>query len=85
MKKVLFILLVIVGLLNVSLIGQNLELTFSGDNNGTNATLDSLYIKNITQGADVMLYAPNTSISLLIVGQNELAASQSNLFNLSPN
>lgn len=85
MKKVLLVLLVIAGTLNVNLNGQNIELSFSGDNNGEDVTLDSLYIKNLTQGADIMLYAPDSTINLLIVGNNELLASSNSHFNLSQN
>lgn len=85
MKKVLLVLSVIVGTLNVNLSGQNLELSFSGDNNGVNVTLDSIYIKNLTQGADITIYAPDTSINLVIVGFREQPFSQNNLFKLSQN
>lgn len=85
MKKALLVLSVIVGTLNLNLNGQNLAITFSGDNNGEDVTLDSLYIKNLTQEASIMLYAPDSTINLLIVGLNELSANQSSFFNLSQN
>ncbi len=85
MKKALFILSVLVGSLSVNLFSQNIEINFAGDNDGVYVSLDSIYIKNLTQDADITLYAPDTSINLLIVGYSELSASQTSLLTLTQN
>lgn len=68
MKKAIIVLSVIVGILNINLIGQNIELTFSGDNNGENVPLDSILIKNVTQSGEVTLYPPDLTLTLIITG-----------------
>ncbi len=64
-----------------SLFAQNptIELLFTGDNNGNYTSLDSIYIKNMTQGGDVMLYAPDTTYNLFWTGINEFPADVSSL------
>ncbi|MBN2172994.1 MAG: T9SS type A sorting domain-containing protein [Bacteroidales bacterium] len=60
-------ILLIFGLGNPkSAIAQNGEiiLNFSGDNNGQIVELDSVWIKNLTQGCDTILYGPDFSITI---------------------
>ena len=68
MKKALFILSMIVGTLTTSLISQNIELTFTGDNNGQPVLVDSVIIRNVTQGGEVTLYPPDLTLTLIITG-----------------
>ena len=65
--------------------GQSIELLFTGDNNGSHVQLDSIYIKNLTLGGDTMLYAPDTSFTILFVGIDELSANGRCAFRLSEN
>jgi uncharacterized protein (TIGR02145 family) len=60
------ILLILFLGLSLSTKSQSGEITlnFSGDNNGQNVELDSVWVKNLTQGCDTMLYGPNFSISI---------------------
>jgi uncharacterized protein (TIGR02145 family) len=62
MKKVLFFLSALVSSFALSLAGQNIELTFTGDNNGQPAPLESVWIKNITQNCDTTLYPPDVTL-----------------------
>ncbi len=68
MKKVMFVFAVIVSTLAANLIGQNIELTFTGDNNGQPISLDSVIVKNVTQGGEIILYPPDLSLTLIITG-----------------
>ena len=68
MKKAIFILSVFVSSLALNLTAQNIELTFTGDNNGQPITLDSVIVKNVTQEGEVTLYPPDLSLTLLITG-----------------
>jgi uncharacterized protein (TIGR02145 family) len=68
MKKVILILSVFVSSLALSLYPQNFELTFTGDNNGQPVMLDSVIVKNVTQGGEVTLYSPDLSLVLIITG-----------------
>ncbi|NQU35129.1 MAG: hypothetical protein HQ521_18030 [Bacteroidetes bacterium] len=65
--------------------GQSIELLFTGDNNGSHVQLDSIYIRNLTRGGDTMLYAPDTSFTILFVGLDELFTNSRNAFSLSKN
>ncbi len=75
------ILIAILIFLTHPLIAQksSIDLVFTGDNNGDYVTLDSIYIKNLTQSADVMLYAPDTTINLLWTGLYEFPEDLSSL------
>ncbi|MCD4683613.1 MAG: hypothetical protein K8R86_10055, partial [Bacteroidales bacterium] len=66
MKKItLFIAVFCFGLLtNVLSQKATMELTFTAENNGQYVPLDSIFIENLTQGGDTMLYAPNTVLVL---------------------
>ena len=68
MKKAIIILSVFVSSLALNLIAQNIELTFTGDNNGQPVTLDSVIVKNLTQNGEVTLHPPELSLTLLITG-----------------
>ena len=86
MKKIVTLTAILIFLIH-PLFAQKplIELLFTGDNNGDYVPLDSIYIKNLTQGADVMLYAPDTTFNLFYVGLNELPAYLNSLLNLSQN
>jgi len=64
---------------------SSIELLFTGDNNGDHVPLDSIYIKNLTQGGDIMLYAPDTLLNLMLVGLNESHTNLNSSLNLSQN
>lgn len=85
MKKVKFILSLIVGTFALSLLGQNIEISFTGDNNGQSVTLDSILVRNVTQGGEVMLYPPDLSLILIITGIEEGMAQIKMPFELSQN
>jgi uncharacterized protein (TIGR02145 family) len=85
MKKVTIMLSTIAIMLSISLIGQNIDLSFTGDNNGQPISLDSVLIKNVNQGGEVMLYPPDLTLVLVLTGiQDELNKTNS-AFNLSQN
>ncbi|MCD4680997.1 MAG: T9SS type A sorting domain-containing protein, partial [Bacteroidales bacterium] len=50
---------------------QTIELTFTGKSGSLNVPLDSIFIENLTQGGDTMLYYPDTVIELGTIGINE--------------
>jgi len=85
MKKSMFTLSVIVGLLVVNLFGQNIELTFTGDNNGQSVQLDSVYIENLTQGGEVVLYPPDLTLILVMTGIEDGMTKESTAFRLQQN
>jgi len=85
MKKAIFILSVLAGLCVTILAGQNIELSFTGDNNGQPVLLDSVLVKNINQGAEVMLYPPDLSLVLIITGINDKIEETNTKFRLSQN
>ena len=63
-----------------------MELTFTAENNGQYVPLDSIFIENLTQGGDTILYAPDTVFVLDYVtniGENE--AIEENTFSVSQN
>ena len=44
-----------------------MELTFTAENNGQYVPMDSIIIKNLTQGGDTTIYAPDTFDTILIL------------------
>ncbi len=63
-----------------------MELTFTAENNGQYVPLDSIFIKNLTQGGDTMLYAPDTTLLLeYIVGITNNDGVEKNSFFVSQN
>jgi len=63
MKKLSFLLAACFLLITAH--SQNtMELTFTAENNGQYVPLDSIIIKNLTQGGDTTLYAPDTVLVL---------------------
>nr|NQU91963.1 hypothetical protein [Bacteroidota bacterium] len=85
MKKVTIILSVLLSTLAASLVGQNIELTFTGDNNGQPVTLDSVIIRNVTQGGEVTLYPPDLSLVLILTGIEDGINETDPAFNLHQN
>lgn len=74
MKKVIIILSGFIFTLTLSLFGQNMELTFTGDNNGQIVLLDSVVVKNLNQGGEVTLYPPDLSLVLTLTGIKDESA-----------
>ena len=63
-----------------------IELTFTADNNGQYVSLDSILIRNLTQGGDTMLYAPDTILVLeYISGIGDNYGIEENTFTVSQN
>ena len=85
MKTLKIILSTIAIMLSFSLIGQNIELSFTGDNNGQPIVLDSVLVKNINQGGEVMLYSPDLTIVLVLTGINDAINEANPTFSLSQN
>ncbi len=85
MKKAILILIVVVGTFAVNLNGQNIELTFAGDNNGQPVLLDSVITKNLTQGGEVTLYPPDLTLILIITEIEDRINRMSNAFGLNQN
>ena len=85
MKKSIFILSVFISSIGLNLTGQNVELSFTGDNNGQPVTLDSVIVKNLTQNGEVTLYPPNLTLTLLITGIEEGLRVRNATFNLNQN
>lgn len=77
MKKLLFVLSM---LLFTGLAGQNLMVfTFSGSDLGNHVPLDSIYVKNLSQGCDTLVTAPDTTLSFLITGIQEATGSKNGI------
>ena len=85
MKKATLILSIALGILTLNLFSQNVELTFAGDNNGLPVQLDSVIVKNITQGCEVTLYPPDFTLVLIITGIEDGKTQKSNIFSLYQN
>ncbi len=85
MKTLKIIISTIAIMLSVSLVGQNIELTFTGDNNGQPVTLDSVLIRNVSQGSEVTLYPPDLTLILVLTGTQNEFGNKSNSFNLQQN
>lgn len=69
------VLSVLVFGLFVSVFSQKttMKLTFTAENNGLHVPLDSIYIENLTQGGDTMIYAPDTLLIIdYLAGVNEI-------------
>jgi len=63
-----------------------LELSFTAVYNGQHIQLDSIFIHNLTQPGDTMLYAPDTVLSLnYAVGLPENRETNKSSFSVSPN
>jgi uncharacterized protein (TIGR02145 family) len=87
MKARFFLSILIFGLI-VSSYGQKptLELTFTAENEGQYVPLDSIFIKNLTQHVDTMLYAPDTILVLdYITSISDNEAIGKNSFSVSQN
>lgn len=84
--KTLFLLLALSATSTTGILsGQNIEITFTGDNNGQAVELDSVMARNHSQNAEVMIYPPDLSLILVTVGLEELSKNQETLFSLSQN
>jgi uncharacterized protein (TIGR02145 family) len=66
--------------------GQNtIELTFTGDNNGQYLPIDSICIKNLTNGDAATLYPGDTTLILVITGLNDPGKNSSGNFTIFQN
>jgi uncharacterized protein (TIGR02145 family) len=61
------------------IVAQNIELTFSAEYNNQHIMLDSIYIKNLSQGSDTVLYYPDTVLIISNVGMHEFEIPNNNL------
>jgi uncharacterized protein (TIGR02145 family) len=87
MKKLSFLMQFLVSV-SVVLCGQNapIELTFAATYLGEPIPLESIYIQNLTQGRDTILYAPSTSLLLEITaGFEESSIAINKTFQISQN
>jgi len=86
MKKTIY-LIGLLAFLSVSLNAQNpsITLTFDADNNGEAISMDSLKIQNITQGGEIILYAPVSTYEIIFTGINHNPIEDKDLFILSQN
>jgi uncharacterized protein (TIGR02145 family) len=89
MKKTVYIGLLVLAIMG-STYGQKpvIELTFTAVNNTQHVVMDSIWIKNLTQNCDTMLYAPDTVLQLGFVGietQSCLVENGFTLFQNHPN
>ena len=66
MKKTFYMIFVLAFVLISNAFGQKptIELTFTAQYQTQYVMLDSIYIENLTQGGDTMLYAPDTVLVL---------------------
>jgi len=74
MKKFTYFILVFILVLTTNNFAQrpNLEISFTSLYYGQYVSLDSIMIKNLSQGGDTMLYSPDTTLVLeYTVGINE--------------
>ncbi len=63
-----------------------IELTFTAEYNNLHVPLDSIFIQNLTQAGDTMLYAPDTLLLLdYISGINDYGGTTQSSFSVSPN
>ncbi len=66
--------------------GQSqIELTFSAEYNGSHIALDSIFVENLTQGGDTMLYYPDTVLTLLFTGISSQNGTGKNNLSVSQN
>ena len=89
MKKILLLSIFIFGLLNVYSQTQ-ITLTFTGKDSVSQhpVSLDSVYVKNLTENCDTLLYGPVPVLTLLAdwpVGIGETGANSSGSFILKQN
>jgi len=85
MKKARFLLTLIACVLAINLSAQNIELTFTGDNNGQPVSMDSLIIKNVTQGGEIALYPPDLTLVLVLTGTDHKFVTNGNSMDLKQN
>ncbi len=83
MKKITF-LLAAISLLSINYAQNTINLTFTAGEGYDFTQLDSIKVINRTQGGDTVLNYPDTVLSLLVTGVNELADLKSS-FQLNQN
>jgi len=85
MKNPMFFLSALFGIIALSLSSQNIELSFTGDNNGQPVILDSVKVKNLSQDGEIMLYPPDLTLELIITGIEDRIEETDDGFSLSQN
>jgi uncharacterized protein (TIGR02145 family) len=86
MKKYQTILMVFFLAMSTFAFGQNtIELTFTGDNNGQHVPIDSICIKNLTQGGAVTLYPDDSTLILVITGLSDPGKNSPDNFTIFQN
>ena len=86
MKHAIFTILVMVFAHVTSLFGQNsIELTFTAVDSAQHVSLDSIFVKNFTQGGDTMLYGRDTTLLLVYPGISVFDGYSENSFTVFQN
>lgn len=86
MKAKFLLSILALGLMFRAFSQNTIELTFTAENNDQYVPLDSIFIKNLTQGGDTTLYAPDTILLLdYVTGVGESEAIKENTFSVSQN
>ena len=88
MKKAIYIIFILSFLMYAIAYSQKpvVELNFTAQYKSQNIMLDSIYVENLTQGLDTILYAPDTVLVLhYTLGVSNNPASNSERFLVSQN
>ena len=88
MKRVTYLILVFAIVISFNATGQRpvIELTFTAAYQSQHVPLDSIFIQNLTQPGDTMLYAPDTLLLLdYISGVPNYDGTTKSSFSVSPN
>jgi uncharacterized protein (TIGR02145 family) len=86
MKKYQTMLMVFWMAMSTFAFGQNtIELTFTADNNGQYVPIDSICIKNLTNGDAATLYPDDTTLTLIITGLTDPGKNSPDNFTMFQN
>ncbi|MCD4664525.1 MAG: hypothetical protein K8R68_04575 [Bacteroidales bacterium] len=87
MKKVIFTFCIIVFVILSNAYGQDpvIELNFTADNNGQVVTLDSVWVKNLTQGLDTTLYSGNLTLIIDTINTGIINLTREGDFSITNN
>ncbi len=83
--KILFSIPALLFFVSVFSQKPSMELSFTANYNGLHVPLDSIYIENLTQGGDTMVYAPDTVLVLNYVTGVAANPSSNTGFRISQN
>jgi len=79
MKKKIFASLALIISVLMNVCSQVISLTFTAEYNNQHIQLDSIFIKNLSQGSDTVLYYPDTVLIISNVGIHEFESLNKNL------